>query len=81
MIRGLLPTLGAVASCAPHHIGNDLGDSAADILYTEKLPWAPSEIDVNHDDDWSHPIAGCVDLARSVLLEPLAVNAQPPPGW
>jgi len=84
LIRGVLHTLGAVPGCAPHVNGVggvDVNDSPADIMYTGTMPWAPSAIDVGHDDYWGHTNTSCLDLAHSAFLDPLPAGPQLPPGW
>jgi hypothetical protein len=50
-------------------------------MYAGNMPWQPSVLDINHDDYFERGQASCVDLARSVFIDPLAAGAQAPPGW
>jgi hypothetical protein len=45
-------------------------------------PWAPSALDVNHDDYFGTTNGACpADVANSAFLEPLPAAAAAPPGW
>jgi hypothetical protein len=71
ILHELLHTMGLVATCAPHHTlaGHASGDPR-DLMYAGPLNWAPSILDVGHDDYYGHQIAGCPDLAKMPWLTP-----------
>ncbi len=76
----ILHTIGVVAECAPHHHeGGHVSDSPQDLMYRGPRDWVPSILDVGRDDYYGHGNLGCLDLARSVFLDPLPVAI--PPGW
>jgi hypothetical protein len=82
MLQEIFQTLGAAALCAPHEIPNGkVSDSNADILYGSSLPWRPSKIDVGNDDYFDTKNPNCLDIAKSVFIDPLPANAVPPPSW
>lgn len=82
IIHEILHTLGFVASCAPNHAleGHVSGDPS-DIMYAGPLPWRPSTLDAGRNDYYGHRNMSCLDLARSVFIDPLPTDALPPPGW
>jgi len=76
MIHEVVHTLGFAPTCAPHHTSaGHVSDSPADLMYAGSAPWAPSTLDVGHDDyyDAHHP--GCLDLSASAYL----TSGQPVP--
>jgi len=76
MIHEVMHTLGFVPACAPHHTSaGHVSDSPADLMYAGSASWAPSTLDVGHDDyyDAHHP--GCLDLSASAYL----TSGQPVP--
>jgi hypothetical protein len=82
MLHELMHALGIVASCAPHFtMAGHVSDSPMDLMYAGSQPWQPAILDLNHDDYFQHNIAGCVDLAKSVFIDPLPTGAVTPPGW
>jgi hypothetical protein len=79
-------TLGFVAECAPHHYTAHVSDDPRDLLYENVLKPASRGVrqemlDVNRDDYYGHNNPGCLDLAKSVFLDPAAPDAGPPPLW
>lgn len=82
MLHELLHALGVVPSCAVHHTRRGhVSDSPNDLMYAGDQPWTPSVLDVGRDDYFGANVAGCLDLSRSALLEPLPSGAERPPGW
>ena len=82
MVHEILHTLGVVPLCAPHHtLSGHASDSNTDLMYAGPQPWQPSVLDIGHDDYYGHANPACLDLARSVFIEPLPANAVKPPGW
>jgi hypothetical protein len=74
--------LGLAAPCAPHLSENGhVSDSPQDLMYSGGQAWAPSTLDVNHDDYFGAANAACPDLASSAFLEPPPAGAVLPPGW
>jgi hypothetical protein len=51
------------------------------LMYAGNLPWRPSLLDVSNDDYFGHHNKGCLDVARSVFINPAPPDATPPPGW
>jgi len=81
LIHEFLHTLGAVADCAPHHTrAGHVSDDPRDLMYAGDKPWRPSMLDVGNDDYFSHS-TGCLDVAKSVFIDPVAADAVAPPGW
>jgi hypothetical protein len=81
-LHELLHALGLAPGCAPHHtLQGHVSDSPQDLMYAGAEPWTPSILDLGKDDYLDHEIPDCPDLGRSVFLEPLPVDATPPPGW
>jgi hypothetical protein len=72
MLHELLHTLGFVPTCAPHHTrGGHTSDSPRDLMYAGDEPWAPSVLDVGHDDYFKTGRGSeCPDLANSPFLTP-----------
>ena len=82
MLHSIFNTLGAVAKCAPHFTqAGNVSDSNTDLMYAGNQPWMPSQIDVGHDDYFDLTNSTCLDIARSVFIDPLPVNAMKPPSW
>lgn len=81
MIHEIFHTLGAVATCAPNHLSGHTSDDPRDLMYAGSQPWRPSSLDRNRDDYFGHSNSGCLDIAKSVFMEPTAPNAVLPPGW
>lgn len=84
MIHEILHTLGAVATCAPHHTqSGHVSGNNTDLMWagSPSTPWAPSVLDIDDDDYYGHNVANCLDLADSVFMDPLPVMAATPPGW
>jgi hypothetical protein len=82
LVHEIFHVLGAVATCAPHHtLEGHVSDSPNDLMYAGDLPWTPSVLDLNNDDYFGHKNANCLDVARSVFVNPVAKDAVPPPGW
>ena len=86
MIHEIFHTLGAVATCAPHYNATQpshvSGDSA-DLMWAGPTPtiWAPSDLDIDHDDYYGHNQVNCLDLADSTFMDPLPAIGATPPGW
>jgi hypothetical protein len=78
MLHELLHTLGAVATCAPHHHqAGHVDDRPDDIMWAGPAPWQiPGLLDPGRDDYYGHGRADCFDLARSPYL---TSNPPPPP--
>jgi len=75
-------TMGAAAICAPHQtMTGHVSDGNDDLMYAGSMPWYPAHLDNGHDDYWQHTNTGCVDLSKSVFMDPLPANALAPPGW
>ncbi len=82
MIHEIFHTLGAVAACAPHQVlSGHVSDSNTDLMFAGNQPWNPAALDVGHDDYYGHSNPNCVDIAKSVFIDPLPENAVKPPGW
>jgi len=81
LIHEFFHTLGAVAACAPHHTrSGHVSDDPRDLMYAGDRPWRPSMLDVGNDDYFNHN-TGCLDVAKSVFIDPVAADAVAPPGW
>ena len=82
MLHEILHTLGVVARCAPHHtFSGHVSDDPQDLMYAGSQDWRPSLLDVGRDDYFEHNNPGCLDLAKSIFLDPAVPDAVPPPGW
>jgi hypothetical protein len=82
MLHDLFHIFGAAADCAPSFVGfGHVGDSPNDLMYGGDMPWIPTTLDVGGDDYFGHGRADCVDVARSVFIEPLPTDPVLPPGW
>lgn len=77
--------LGFAQPCANHYtqpkLPGHVSDSPKDLLYDGNKMWQPSILDLNHDDYFRHKKPGCLDLAKSVFLDPAESDAVIPPGW
>ena len=69
MLHEVVHSLGYVPSCAPRHLHDGHVPEANDLMYHGGGTWAPSAVDVNHDDYFGHNNPNCADLAKSALLE------------
>jgi hypothetical protein len=82
LVHEIFHVLGAVATCAPHHtLQGHVSDGPNDLMYAGPLPWKPSVLDINNDDYFGHQNADCLDVAKSVFVDPVAKGAVAPPGW
>ena len=82
MLHEILHSMGLVHPNAPHHHdGGHTNDNSQDLLYRGPLDWRPGAIDPGNDDYLWTGRTNIIDLSRSVFLEPLPPDAQPPPGW
>jgi hypothetical protein len=81
LIHEFFHTLGAVGACAPHHTrAGHVSDDPRDLMYAGDRPWRPSMLDVGNDDYFNHN-TDCLDVAKSVFIDPVAADAAAPPGW
>ena len=82
MLHEIVHTLGAAATCAPHHtLAGHVSDDPRDLMYAGPLPWLSELLDVGRDDYYGHGRSNCLDVARSAFLEPSEADAELPPGW
>ena len=82
MLHEIVHGLGFVASCAPHHtLSGHVSDSPQDLMYAGNQPWQPSSLDINRDDYFRQKNPSCLDLSKSIFLDPSVPNAVVPPGW
>lgn len=84
ILHEVLHLLGMVPACAPNNNDGHVSDSPQDLMYGEyDGSYSPlyMTLDLHNDDYFGHGNAGCPDLARSAFLDPLPVDAEPPPGW
>jgi hypothetical protein len=86
MLHEILHTMGLVHPNAPHHhAGGHTNDDPQDLLFRAppglRVDWRPSAIDPGNDDYFWTGRTDIIDLSRSVFLDPLPPDAQPPPGW
>jgi hypothetical protein len=84
ILHELLHLMGAVPACAPSYTDGHVNDSTQDLMYYQyDGSYSPlyTQLDFGNDDYYGHGNPQCVDLARSIFLEPLPENAQTPPGW
>jgi hypothetical protein len=81
MIHEIFHTLGAAAICAPNEVlAGHVSDATNDLMWAGDAPWQfPAHLDIGRDDYYGHGTAGCVDIARSVFLDPAGQDV--PPGW
>ncbi len=78
MVHELFHGFGAVASCAPHYLGQSseggrghVDDEPNDLLYSGDRVGIPLELDKGNDDYFMHHNPGCLDTADSPYLEPV----------
>ena len=85
MIHRIVHGLGYAQPCATHYtqpkLPGHVSDSPKDLLYDGNEMWQPSILDIGHDDYFRHNKPGCLDLAKSVFLDPTQPNPVVPPGW
>lgn len=82
MLHEIFHTLGAAATCAPHQIERGhVSEDPSDLLYRGPEFWKPSVLDLGRDDYWGHGKPGCLDVSKSVFVDPLPEGAELPPGW
>lgn len=82
MLHEIFHTLGAVAMCAPNFTQRGhVSDGNTDLMYAGDQPWNPSVLDIGHDDYFGHNNPKCLDIAKSVFLDPISSNAATPTGW
>ena len=84
ILHELLHLMGMVPSCAPHYADGHVSDSSQDLLYYQyDGSYSPlyTYLDLHNDDYYNHGNPDCPDLARSIFLDPLPLNAELPPGW
>ncbi|MBI5931756.1 MAG: hypothetical protein HY862_20770 [Chloroflexi bacterium] len=82
MLHEILHTLGIVPECAPHQTrSGHSSDDPSDLMYAGDEPWQPSILDIGRDDYYGHGKPDCLDLAKSVFMDPTAPDAVIPPGW
>jgi hypothetical protein len=83
MLHEIFHTLGAAPECAPHHHRRGHAfDDRRDLMYAGEQYWQfPLILDVGRDDYFGHADPDCLDVSRSVFLDPLPANASKPPGW
>jgi len=65
---------------APPHQSRPCLDDPRDLMYAGDRPWRPSMLDVGNDDYFNHN-TDCLDVAKSVFIDPVAADAVAPPGW
>jgi len=73
MIHELMHTLGFISSSAPHFTAaGHVSDSPTDLMYAGSSPWAPSTLDVGHDDYYNPAglAVGILNLSASSYLTP-----------
>ncbi len=84
VLHEILHVLGAVPDCAPSNQHGHVDDSVYDLMYFTDPPGGSSPsvvLDYRHDDYFGHGIEDCLDLARSIFLDPLPDNPELPPSW
>jgi hypothetical protein len=85
LLHEIFHTLGAAAECAPHHFERGhVSGSNKDLLYRGAEYWdvGPNTLlDIDKDDYWGHGRSDCLDVSKSVFLDPLPADAVPPPKW
>lgn len=84
LLHEVLHGIGFTAECAPHSIKDDsyhVNDSNLDLMYPYSEGIQQAKLDVGNDDYFRHNIERCPDLADSVFLDPLPVNAEAPSDW
>ncbi len=81
-IHEIFHVLGAVATCAPHHTREGhVSDGPSDLMYAGDLGWEPAVLDINRDDYFDHKKKGCLDVAKSVFVDPVGKDSVLPPDW
>jgi hypothetical protein len=69
MIHEIMHALGFVPTCAPRQtLAGHVSDSPNDVMYAGGARWAPSTLDVGHDDYCDDHLSGCLDLSASASL-------------
>jgi hypothetical protein len=64
MIHEIMHALGFVPTCAPHQtLAGHVSDSPNDVMYAGGAPWAPSTLDVGHDDYYT-PTSPAASISR-----------------
>lgn len=82
MLHEILHALGLVAPCAPNQTqSGHVSDNPMDLMYAGPADWHPTTLDMGRDDYYAHGDPACLDLAKSVFLEPTPPDAVLPPGW
>lgn len=84
ILHELLHLMGMVPDCAPNYADGHVDDSSQDLLNFEyDGSYSPlyTYLDLHNDDYYDHGNADCPDLARSIFLDPLPLNAELPPNW
>lgn len=84
LLHEIFHTLGAAAACAPHQAGEGhVSEDRRDLMYRGSEFWeiGPQTIlDIGKDDYWGHGTS-CLDVSKSVFLDPLPADAKLPPKW
>jgi len=76
ILHELIHTLGMVPTCAPHEtLSGHASDGPTDLMYSGSEPWAPAILDLGNDDYFGS--GSCVDLSRSVYLDPAGTELPP----
>lgn len=71
MFHEIFHTLGAVATCAPHHTrSGHVSEDPSDFMYAGDQPWHPSKLDIGRDDYWGHNNPNCLDVSLSPFFTP-----------
>lgn len=84
ILHELLHLMGMVPECAPNFADGHVRDSSQDLMYYQyDGSYSPlyTYLDLHNNDYFGHANLDCPDLARSIYLDPLPVNAELPPGW
>jgi hypothetical protein len=84
ILHEVLHMLGMVPSCAPNHEESHVTDSPQDLMYYQyDGSYSPvyTYLDFRNNDYYAHGNPNCLDLARSIFLEPLPEDAELPPRW
>ena len=74
-VHETLHSWGFVPDCAPHHAGSHVADDEDDLMSAGGVS---RYLDRGHDDYYKTGRDGCLDLARSPLMEPLPADVLPP---
>jgi hypothetical protein len=76
MLHELIHTLGFVPTCAPNEtLTGHASDGPTDLMYSGPEPWSPDTLDNGNDDYYL--ANNCLDLSRSVFLEPPGTEEPP----